>query len=155
VIGENKAHRGKFPAHFFGRNKPVAQSKTFLNAREVMEFVALKPGEYLIVPSTFHPNETASFILTIISKVETHVHESSGVYPQESMETKKLKPGKDNKDEEKKISLFRQFSDKYEEVDAEKLQLILNDRILKGDLKSGGFSTDACRSMVALMDVSF
>ncbi|KAF6717920.1 Calpain-1 catalytic subunit [Oryzias melastigma] len=154
VIGENKAHRGKFPAHFFGRNKPVAQSKTFLNAREVMEFVALKPGEYLIVPSTFHPNETASFILTIISKVETHVHESSGVYPQESMETKKLKPGKDNKDEEKKISLFRQFSDKYEEVDAEKLQLILNDRILKGDLKSGGFSTDACRSMVALMDTS-
>uniref|UniRef100_A0A3B3DI95 Zgc:136872 n=1 Tax=Oryzias melastigma TaxID=30732 RepID=A0A3B3DI95_ORYME len=103
-----EAHRGKFPAHFFGRNKPVAQSKTFLNAREVMEFVALKPGEYLIVPSTFHPNETASFILTIISKVETHVH------------------------------LFLHIF--FYHV---------------GDLKSGGFSTDACRSMVALMDEIF
>ncbi|XP_023807546.1 calpain-1 catalytic subunit-like [Oryzias latipes] len=154
VTGENKAQRGKFPALFFKRNKPVAQSKTFLNAREVMEFVTLKPGEYLIVPSTYNPNETASFLLTIISKAETHVHESSGVYPQESKQKKKPRPEKDSKDEEKKITLFRQFSDKYEEVDAEKLQMILNDTILKGDLKSGGFSTDACRSMVALMDTS-
>ncbi|MEQ2274377.1 hypothetical protein XENORESO_019738 [Xenotaenia resolanae] len=42
----------------------------------------------------------------------------------------------------------------YEEVDAEQLQRLLNERILKGDLKSGGFSIDACRSMVALMDAS-
>lgn len=70
---QNKAQRGKFPALFFKRNKPVAQSKTFLNAREVMEFVTLMPGEYLIVPSTYNPNETASFLLTIISKAETHV----------------------------------------------------------------------------------
>ena len=68
-----KAMRGKFPAAFFGRNRPVAQSKTFVNAREVMELVTLTPGEYLIVPSTFNPNETASFILTILSKAETHV----------------------------------------------------------------------------------
>lgn len=66
-------------------------------------------------------------------------------------------------------------------MDAEQLQKLLNDQILKGlenrykvfylynlgqtviyffpplilgDLKSGGFSIDACRSMVALMDVS-
>lgn len=83
------------------------------------------------------------------------------------------------------------FHFQYEEVDAEQLQKILNDVILKGldcktleskiimkpcdtamfldlaklnvliffsfssgDLKSGGFSIDACRSMIALMDVS-
>lgn len=45
----------------------------YLNAREVMELITLMPGEYLIVPSTFSPNETASFILTILSKAETHV----------------------------------------------------------------------------------
>lgn len=45
----------------------------YLNAREVMELITLVPGEYLIVPSTFSPNETASFILTILSKAETHV----------------------------------------------------------------------------------
>ncbi len=91
------------------------------------------------------------------------------------------------------------FHFQYEEVDAEELQKLLNDKILKGldcetptgfteyelnkysdliilcttamllglsqikryifyfysgDLKAGGFSIDACRSMVALMDVS-
>uniref|UniRef100_A0A3Q3VQ69 Calpain catalytic domain-containing protein n=1 Tax=Mola mola TaxID=94237 RepID=A0A3Q3VQ69_MOLML len=63
---------GKFPASFF-RKKPVVQTKTYMNAREVMELVSLKPGEYLIVPSTFNPSETASFTLTILSKAETHV----------------------------------------------------------------------------------
>lgn len=67
-------------------------------------------------------------------------------------------------------------------MDAEQLQILLNENIFKGlgsgggpfsmsytlrhsfvvfnsynigDLKSGGFSIDACRSMVALMDVSY
>lgn len=64
-------HTGKFPASFFNSHAPVAQTKTYMNAREVMEFLVLKPGEYLIVPSTFNPNETASFLLTIISKAKT------------------------------------------------------------------------------------
>ena len=67
------AHKGRFPASFFGRNKVVAKTKSYLNARDVMEFVRLEPGEYLIVPSTSKPNETASFILTILSKAETQV----------------------------------------------------------------------------------
>lgn len=62
---------GKFPASFF-TNAPVAQTKSYLNAREVMEFVMLRPGEYVIVPSTFKANETASFLLIILSKAETH-----------------------------------------------------------------------------------
>lgn len=35
-----------------------------------MEVFQLKPAEYLIVPSTFGPNETASFLLTIIYRGE-------------------------------------------------------------------------------------
>ncbi len=68
-----QGQKGKFPVAFFARNAPVAQTKTYMNAREVMEFFRLKPGEYLIVPSTFNANETASFIVTILSKSETHV----------------------------------------------------------------------------------
>ncbi|XP_070775903.1 calpain-8-like [Enoplosus armatus] len=154
VTKEYEAQRGKFPASFFSRNKPVAQTKTYMNAREVMTFTTLKPGEYLIVPSTFNPNETASFILTILSKAETHVHENSGGHSHEHMEVEEPTPAENGVDDENKRSLFRQFSDKYDEVDAEQLQKLLNDRILKGDLKSGGFSIDACRSMVALMDTS-
>uniref|UniRef100_A0A3Q1GWG2 Calpain-A-like n=1 Tax=Acanthochromis polyacanthus TaxID=80966 RepID=A0A3Q1GWG2_9TELE len=156
VTGEYRAHRGKFPASFFDRNRAVAQTKTYLNAREVMEFVTLKPGEYLIVPSTFNPNETASFILTILSKAETHVHENSGGDVHRHMEVDvndKHNKGENSEEDDNKRSLFRQFSDKYEEVDAEQLQMLLNEN-LKGHLKSGGFSLDACRSMVALMDSS-
>lgn len=147
-----KGERGKFPESFFKKNRPVAQSKTFMNSREVMEFIMLKPGEYLIVPSTFGPNETASFLLTILAKAETHVHENSGGHNHEHVEEPKAVDNGENDDNKK--TLFRQFSDKYEEVDAEQLQKLMNENILKGDLKAGGFSVDACRSMVALMDTS-
>ncbi|XP_045919298.1 calpain-1 catalytic subunit-like [Micropterus dolomieu] len=157
VTKEYEAQRGKFPASFFSKNEPVAQTKTYMNAREVMAFIMLTPGEYLIVPSTFKPNETASFILTILSKAETHVQENSGGLNHEQLEEEDVYrsiPAKNGVDDENKRNLFHQFSDKYDEVDAEQLQRLLNDRILKGDLKSGGFSIDACRSMVALIDTS-
>ncbi|XP_073340053.1 calpain-1 catalytic subunit-like [Pagrus major] len=153
-VFEYKAQRGKFPASFFNTHAPIGQTKAYMNAREVMEFLMLKPGEYLIVPSTFNANETASFILTILSKAETHVHENSGGHNHEHREVERPTPVTNKTDEDNKRTLFRQYSDKYEEVDAEQLQTLLNERILKGDLKSGGFSTDACRSMVALMDTS-
>ncbi|KAM3594114.1 uncharacterized protein V6R79_002521 [Siganus canaliculatus] len=151
-VFEYQVQKGKFPPSFFSSQTPVAQSKTYMNAREVMEFFLLKPGEYVIMPTTFNPNETTSFILTILSKAETHGYENSGYYTKQPIE----KPEKiiNSKDDENKKTLFRQYSDKYEEVDAEQLQCLLNDKILKGDLKSGGFSLDACRSMVALMDTS-
>ncbi|XP_039459258.1 calpain-1 catalytic subunit-like isoform X2 [Oreochromis aureus] len=145
-------HSGKFPASFFSVSKLVAHTKSYINAREVMELMMLKPGEYLIVPSTFSPNETASFILTILSKAETHVHENSSGH--EHMELEENTPVGKSEDDESKRTFFRQHSDKYEEVDAEQLQRLLNGKILQGDLKSGGFTIDACRSMVALMDTS-
>lgn len=70
LLSQYRAHKGKFPASFFNSHAPVAQSKRFVNAREVMEAFLLKPAEYLIVPSTFGPNETALFLLTIIHKGE-------------------------------------------------------------------------------------
>lgn len=69
-IIQYKGQKGKFPASFFSSQAPVAQTKKYMNSRDVMEFFMLKPGEYLIVPSTFNANETASFILTIMSKSE-------------------------------------------------------------------------------------
>ncbi|XP_065822160.1 calpain-8-like [Labrus bergylta] len=152
VTGHNKLQTGKFPASFFSNNKPVVQSKSYMNASEVMEMMSLEPGEYLIVLSTFKPNETASFILTILSKAETHGYENSGDHKHESVG--KLKNVSNVQGDENKKKLFHQHSDKYEEVDAEQLQRLLNDRMTESDLKFGGFSLDACRSMMALMDTS-
>ncbi|XP_028251456.1 calpain-1 catalytic subunit-like [Parambassis ranga] len=151
VTEQYRTHRGKFPPTFFNNHTLVALSKTFY-ARETLALLKLGPGEYLIVPSTFYPNESASFILTIHSKTETPCYENSGDYRSESGE--RLKTNKNAEEDENRRTFFRQHSDKYEEVDAEQLQRLLNENILKGDLKSGGFSIDACRSMVALMDTS-
>ncbi|KAM4724502.1 calpain-8-like [Anableps anableps] len=152
VKEQYQTHRGKFTASFFSSQQPVAQTKTFMNAREVMGFFMLKPGEYMIVPSTFHPNDTSSFILTVLSRTETRCYENSGERSAEP--APKVMKVKNRQEDENKNVFFRQYSDKYEEVDAEQLQVILNENLLKGDLKSGGFSIDACRSMVALMDTS-
>ncbi|XP_015230396.1 PREDICTED: calpain-A-like [Cyprinodon variegatus] len=152
VKEKDQPHKGKFPASFFSAQKPAAQTKTFINAREVMEFLTLMPGEYVIVPSTFNPNETSSFILTIHCRTETLCYENSGeILSKPSEKTMKLEI---RQLDEKKQVLFRQYSDKYEEVDAEQVQRILNEKLLKEDLISEGFSIDACRSMVALMDTS-
>ncbi|TKS86351.1 Calpain-1 catalytic subunit [Collichthys lucidus] len=155
-VSQYEGQRGKFPASFFSSHAPVAQTKTYLNSREVMEFITLEPGEYLIVPSTFNPNETASFILTILSKSETHIQLPNVSIHLEKKVINLLQhtPSGEGGDDETKRDFFRQFSDQYEEVDAEQLQGLLNDNILKGNLKSGGFTIDACRSMVALMDTS-
>ncbi|KAF3701442.1 Calpain-2 catalytic subunit [Channa argus] len=77
-VFEYKQQKWKLPATFFNTHTPVAQTKLLMNAREVMELLVLKPGDYLIVPSTYNPNEMASFILTIYSKAETHGYENSG-----------------------------------------------------------------------------
>ncbi|XP_028251458.1 calpain-1 catalytic subunit-like [Parambassis ranga] len=151
VTEQYKTQSGKFPPTFFNTHTPVAQTKTYLNAREVIEFFTLKSGEYLIVPSTFRPNDTASFLLTIHSKEDINCYENSGDYSESAETVKRIK---NTCEDENKKTFFRQYSDKYEEVDAEQLQMVLNERILKGDLKSGGFTIDACRSMVALMDTS-
>jgi len=74
----------KLPDKFFDGKRPIA-SKKCVNARHVMKFFKLEPGEYLIVkffklepgeylivPSTFNPKESAKFILSIFSKSESH-----------------------------------------------------------------------------------
>ncbi|XP_037392575.1 calpain-1 catalytic subunit-like [Pygocentrus nattereri] len=59
-----------FPASFFTANALVAQSQGSSNTREVMDYYSIRPGRYLIVPFTYKPNETTSFVLTVHSKRE-------------------------------------------------------------------------------------
>lgn len=70
LIHQLKDQREKFPASFFRNTRPVGKSESFINAREIMEFFRFKAGDYLIVPSTFEPNEASSFLLTVYSKTE-------------------------------------------------------------------------------------
>ncbi|RXN11317.1 calpain-1 catalytic subunit-like protein [Labeo rohita] len=68
---------GKFGSSFFSTRKPVVTSGDFQDARQVMKFFRLEPGEYLIVPSTFHPNKSGEFILCILCKNEIHIQSNT------------------------------------------------------------------------------
>lgn len=142
-----KDQREKFPASFFRNTRLVGTNEAFINAREIMEFFRFKAGEYLIVPSTFQPNEASSFLLTVYSKTEAVIEDSSGY----GITRTKMIP-RDNDDT---FQLFLQYADKYGEVDAERLQKLLNENLYAGhSQKTTGFSLDLCKSMVALMDLS-
>ena len=76
-------------ANFFAENEPVARSSEFIDSREVCEYNILKlqlltsyflirlqvscrfklpPGHYLIVPSTYEPNEDGEFLIRVFSE---------------------------------------------------------------------------------------
>ncbi|XP_015204861.2 calpain-9-like isoform X1 [Lepisosteus oculatus] len=156
-----KEQRGKFPAAFFNSQSPIAKTKAFINSREVTECFQLKPGDYLIVPSTYKPDETANFILSIFSKTKNYTKDSSTNVLESNIPN--LEMPKDplpqqpiyNYEDNPHKKVFLQYSDQYEEVDAEHLQALLNENILKGKtFQSGGFSLDACKSIIAIMDLS-
>ncbi|KAI7804255.1 calpain-14 [Triplophysa rosa] len=132
--------REKLPASFFNTARPVGHVKNFLNAREVTEFFRLKAGDYVVVPSTFQPNEASSFILSIYSKTEARIKDMSGYG------LTRTKINTRNVDES--FQLFQQYADKYREVDSEQLQRLLNENL------PARFGLDLCKSVVALMDLS-
>ncbi|MCJ8736870.1 hypothetical protein PDJAM_G00017250 [Pangasius djambal] len=114
----------------------VYSTKVMIPSREITEYVRLEPGEYVIIPYTQEPNKTASFILTLCSKTETHTGGPSKVLSS---------AGK----------VLRQISDHYQEINAEQLQRLLNENYFRGGVQStGGFSLDACQSIIAMMDLS-
>lgn len=61
-------HVGPQNLEFFKRNVPVANSSTFINKREVVGRHKLPTGSYLIIPTTFNPNEEGDFVLRIYSE---------------------------------------------------------------------------------------
>ncbi|KAM9466447.1 calpain-1 catalytic subunit [Clarias gariepinus] len=117
-------------------NTPVYYTKVMFDSREITQFMRLESGEYIMVPYTSVPNKTASFILSICSKTETQTGEPC------------MMGGSDE-------TIQRQLSDHYQEMNAEQLQRFLNENYVGGGTSStGGFSLDACQSIVAIMDIS-
>lgn len=59
---------GNLDLNFFKYNASYAKSPTFINTREVCGRHKLPPGDYVIVPSTFSPNEEADYLVRIFSE---------------------------------------------------------------------------------------
>ncbi len=62
--------------NFFKYNASVARSPAFINLREVSCRFKLAPGNYIIVPSTFEPNEEAEFLIRVFSESQNQMVEN-------------------------------------------------------------------------------
>ncbi|VUZ39950.1 unnamed protein product [Hymenolepis diminuta] len=139
---------------FFRRTQMAARS-IYANTREVCGRHKLMPGDYVIVPSTFQPNEEAKFLLRIFSERPYTASElddqiTCGVDPIAPLPSMP-------KDEEmiaKLRSAFDAIAGESGDIEAEDLRNILN-RVFENKVGESfeGFSLETARSMVALMDV--
>ena len=66
--GDQYVDQGRMGKDFFLYNKSTARSDNFINSREVTGRFSLPPGEYVILPSTFKPNEEGDFLIRMFTE---------------------------------------------------------------------------------------
>lgn len=135
---------------FFLSHASSARSETFINLREVSSRLKLPKGEYIIVPSTFEPNKESDFILRVFSEKPADSEELDDEIKADLPAEVQLH---ESQIDASFKNLFRQLAGADMEISVTELQTILNRIISKHkDLKTDGFSQEACRSMINLMD---
>jgi len=147
---------GTLNHRFFDTNEMVCKSSVFSNMREVCDHHNLDPGDYVIMPSTFEPNSEASFIVRVYTEKPASALEMDDQTCQGDPEGDEL--GDDDDDTmgmlENARQVFRDNAGEDGEIDAYELKDILNDTFTQ-EFEFDGFSTDMCRSMVAMKDADF
>ncbi|VDM01684.1 unnamed protein product [Schistocephalus solidus] len=107
---------------FFTMNRPYAMSE-FTNSREVVKRLRVKPGSYMIFPSTFKPNQERKFLLRVFTEVpvkEAEIDDKNAL--------KGLSPNEDTVVDK----LFESKADKRtKSIGAEQLMEIFNKSSLK------------------------
>ncbi|EDW73190.1 uncharacterized protein Dwil_GK16784 [Drosophila willistoni] len=145
--------------NFFKYRASVARSPHFINTREVCARFKLPPGHYLIVPSTFDPNEEGEFIIRVFSETMNNMEENDdevGFGETDDRIAPALPPPTPKEeDDPQRIALRRLFDSvagSDEEVDWQELKRILDHSMRDVMVGGDGFSKDAVRSMVAMLD---
>lgn len=137
---------------FFKYHASIAKSPAFINMREVCGRHKLEPGHYCIIPSTFEPNQEGDYLVRVYSEKPAalaELDEETGISDiQHGVEVSQM----DSQQEKELKESFRRVAGEDMEIDAYELQEILNAAFMK-EFRFDGFSSDTCRSMVAMMDV--
>uniref|UniRef100_A0A671PR34 Calpain-3 n=2 Tax=Sinocyclocheilus TaxID=75365 RepID=A0A671PR34_9TELE len=142
AIYEMKGNQQQLPKDFFLYNASTARCKSYVNMREVTERFCLKPGEYVIIPSTFDPHKESEFLLRVFSESRS----TSELMPMNSEPS--LTEWLPNVS---KIVLLS-ATDSLLYVSVCRVLIIYPFLSSDKELKTEGFSLESCRSMIALMD---
>jgi len=144
---------GTLDDRFFKTHTTAARSPSYINMREVSDHHKLPPGDYMIIPTTFEPNEEAEFILRVYSEKPDDVKElddATGVTDPQTDEIGE-DDDEDNEKNDAAKEAFRNLAGEDGEIDAYELKDILN-QIYMSLFEFDGFSADMTRSMVAMFD---
>ncbi|KAK9956453.1 hypothetical protein ABG768_014187 [Culter alburnus] len=158
AIYEMRGSQQQLPKDFFLYNASTARCKSYVNIREVTERFCLKPGEYVIIPSTFDPHKESEFLLRVFSESRsTSEVIDAAIEAEPVMDNikKKIKLVEDEETEEEKQfrAIFQQIAGDDMQINANELRTVLNRVVAKHkEIKTEGFSLESCRSMIALMD---
>lgn len=157
VPKEMKGNQQQLQKDFFLYNASTARCKSYVNMREVTERFCLKPGEYVIIPSTFDPHKESEFLLRVFSESRSSSEVIDGEIEVEPVTDvkKKIKPFEEEETEEEKQfrAIFQQIAGDDMQINANELRTVLNRVLTKyKELKTEGFCLESCRSMIALMD---
>uniref|UniRef100_A0A1Q3FYF1 Putative calpain family cysteine protease n=1 Tax=Culex tarsalis TaxID=7177 RepID=A0A1Q3FYF1_CULTA len=143
--------------NFFKYNASVARSPSFINLREVSCRFKLPPGDYLIVPSTFEPNEEGEFLIRVFSECKNSMEENDDEVGVGDIDDRIApdvpSPSQPSPQRQAMERLFLEVAGADGEVDWVELKRILDHSFRDVDQSGGGFSKDVCRSMVAMLDV--
>lgn len=149
-------HEGPLDMDFFKYNAAVARSPAFINTREVTGRFRLPPGDYVICPSTFNRNERADFVLRIFSEKANVTKEMDDMVGIDSPEDKGKAELLPEPLTDSQVKALKNAFDKVKgpdgEVTADEMIDILNVAFAK-DFEFEGFSKEASRSLMSMMDV--
>ncbi|CAH0757226.1 unnamed protein product [Diatraea saccharalis] len=137
--------------NFFKYNASVGRSQAFINLREVSARFKFEPGSYVIVPSTFEPNEEGEFLLRVFSEKCNNMAENDEDIGMGDVDdrVKEITPNPEPADPVR--DFFNRLAGDDGQVDWQELKEIL-DYAMREELKGQGFSKDVCRSMIAMLD---
>ncbi|NXI53790.1 CAN14 protein, partial [Chloroceryle aenea] len=139
----------KLPSAFFTQHQAVNNHQVFLDEREVTHDFHLKPGVYVIVPSTLEPQQEAEFILRVFSRRHVLREMGSNTSFTLSKEIVDRYEGKMWED------FFIKHFEQNPEINAVHLQRILNNISWRNFQNFHlSFSLDACQGILALLDLN-
>ncbi|ELK27345.1 Calpain-13 [Myotis davidii] len=135
----------RLPSTFFSRFRSADKGIVTKTKYNLTKCFTLSPGTYVAVASA--RTEAVEFLLRIFLKMPDPDRNLGSGFNLRALQTSLPENGSQQ-------SIFYKYAQQGRGIDATQLQRLLNQEFLKGP-PADTFSLDACRGIVALMDVSF